>query len=256
MKIETRLRLIAGAGMAAIAGLGLAAHLSAAEPSKISGLDRKAIEDIVHTYIVAHPEVITEAITALQAKEDAALKAKAGDTIAKHPKDIYEDGYSFEWGKKTAPVTIVEFFDYNCVHCREAFPKLMSLIDNQADVRIIFKEFPIFQGSDEPAAAALAAARQGKYLEMHRALMTYQGRVAKEAIEVSAKKAGLDYPRLLKDMKDPAVQKQIAQNHKLGDDLGLDGTPALIIGKELLNGWSPSLFEDLMKKARAAKGKG
>ncbi len=173
---KSRIRLIAGALMGAVGAVAFAAHLAdAAEASRFSPADKKAIETIVHDYIVQHPEVLTEALQALQDKEDQATKAKAEAAIAKRPKDIFSDGYSFSAGNQQAPVTVVEFFDYNCPHCRDAFPKLMNLIDTHANVRIVFKEFPIFDGSDEFAKAAMAAGKQGKYLEFHRALMSTQG---------------------------------------------------------------------------------
>lgn len=251
MTDKKRVRAIAGAMIGAITLIGLAAHFAdAAESSRFSGADKKAIETIVHSYLIEHPEVLTEAFQALQAKEDVASKEKASAAIEKRPQDIFADGYSFVAGNPKAKLTVVEFFDYNCGHCREAFPKLMALIDSHADIRFIFKEFPIFPGSDEAAAAAMAAAKQGKYLEFHRALMGTPGSVNAHSIDEAAKKVGLDVDKLHKDMKDPAIAARLEANHNLGDDLGIDGTPTFIVGKELMSGWSSKMFDDLVAKAK------
>ncbi len=125
----------------------------------------------------------------------------------------------------------------------------MSLIDTHADIRFIFKEFPIFQGSDEASAAAMAAGKQGKYLEFHRALMSTAGAVNAHAIDDAAKKVGLDVDKLHRDMKDPAIAARIEANHKLGEDMGFDGTPTFIVGKEVLAGWSSKSFDELVAKA-------
>jgi protein-disulfide isomerase len=269
MTAKSRLRAIATALIVGVSAMAIAAHLadaagrgapsqsaggSAAEGGRFSSADRKQLETIIHAYIVDHPEVITEAFQALQEKEDAAGKAKAASVIDQRPKDIYNDGYSFVAGNPKSSVSVVEFFDYNCVHCREAFPKIMALLDTHEDVRLVFKEFPIFDGSDEAAKAAMAAARQGKYLEFHRALMVYDGRVSSQAIEDSAKKVGLDLAKLRKDMGDPLFAARLDANHKLGTDLGINGTPSFIVGKQLMPGWSASEFDSLIKKAREKKG--
>lgn len=251
---KTSLRLIAATLLAGISGLALGIHFAdAAESSRFSAADKKAIGEIVRAYLLEHPEILQEAAVAYQDKVEAKAKAKAAETIKKQPKDIFSDGYSFAAGDPNASVTVVEFFDYNCGHCREAFPKLMKLLDAKADIRIIFKEYPIFDGSDEPAKAALAAARQGKYLEFHRALMSTQGRVGPQAIDDAAKKVGLDLAKLKADMKDPLIAARIEANHKLGDELAIDGTPSFVIGDELLAGWSEKVFDDYVKRARDKK---
>lgn len=251
---KSKIRFVATCMMVGVAILSLAARFAdAAESSRFSPADKKALEAIIHDYLVEHPEVLTEAMVALQAKQEAAAKAKASTVIEKRPNDLFADGYSFVAGNPKAKVTVVEFFDYNCGHCRTAFPKLMSMIDTKADIRIIFKEFPIFPGSEEAAAAAMAAGRQGKYLEFHRALMSTKGSVSGHAIDEAAKKVGLNLDQLRKDMKDPLITARIEANHKLGDDLGIDGTPAFIIGKDMLSGWGSKEFDDLVAKA-AKKG--
>lgn len=251
---KSHLRLVAATLLAGILGLALGVHFAdAAENARFSPADKKAIGEIVRSYLLEHPELLNEVFVALQEKTDAQTRAKAADAIKKQPKDIFSDGYSFVAGNPNASVTVVEFFDYNCGHCRTAFPRLMKLIDDKADIRIIFKEYPIFEGSDEPAKAAMAAIKQGKYLEFHRALMATQGRVGPQAIDDAAKKAGLDLAKLKRDMKDPMIAARLVANNKLGEALAIDGTPSFVIGDELLSGWSDKLFDEYVQKARSKK---
>jgi protein-disulfide isomerase len=240
--------------LACVVGVALAAHFAdAAESTRFSSADKKAIEAIVRSYLLENPEILNEAFTALQNKIEAQGKAKASTIIAKRPQDIFADGYSVAVGNPNAAVTVVEFFDYNCAHCRRAFPTLMKLIDDKADIRFIFKEFPIFDGSEELAKAAMAAAKQGKYLAYHRALMGHEGHIGPEAIDEAAKKAGLDVAKLHQDMKDKLFAARLEANHELGDALGIDGTPSFIVGKEMLVGWSETEFGALVKKAKEKK---
>lgn len=254
MLAKTRVRILATALLAGVVSVALAAHFAdAAESARFTSADKKAIEGIVRSYLLENPEILNEAFAALQNKIEAQGKAKASTIIAKRPQEIFADGYSVAIGNPNAAVTVVEFFDYNCGHCRRAFPVIMKLIDDKADIRFIFKEFPIFEGSDEMAMAAMAAAKQGKYLAFHRALMAHEGRIGPESIDEAAKKAGLDVARLRQDMKDPLFAARLEANHKLGEELGIDGTPTFIVGKELLAGWSQQEFEALVKKAQDKK---
>jgi protein-disulfide isomerase len=221
--------------------------------SSFSDKQRSEIGQIVHDYLLEHPEVLLDAMQALQDKQAADAKAQAAEVIQAKPKELFHDGYSFVAGNPHAKVTVVEFFDYNCAYCRKANPKIMQLAKPNSPVKLIFKEYPVLSADSEVAArAAMAAAKQGKYLAFHKALMSYNGRANEAAIETVAKKIGLNLAELKSDMKNPLYQARIEENVKLGDDLQIDGTPSFIVGKELMAGWSESDLDKLIKKE--AKG--
>jgi protein-disulfide isomerase len=243
--------VLAGATIALIGSMLCGATLGApaSTPKSFSDAQRAEIGQIVRDYLVNHPEVLVDAMNALQAKQDAETKAKADAVIKQNPAEIYNDGYSFVAGNPKAKVTLVEFFDYNCGYCRKAFAKMMTLAKPDSDVKFIFKEYPILSPESEVCSrAAFAAAKQGKYLQFHKAMMSHQGRANDEAITEVAKQIGLNLNQLHKDMNDPAVLAHVEQNLKLGNDLGMDGTPSFIVNGQIIDGWSEADVDKAITK--------
>ena len=108
---------------------------------------------------------------------------------------------------------------------------------SDSKLRFVFKEFPILGPASVVASkAALAARAQGKYLEFHNALMSQRGQLDEGVIMRLAKSVGLDTDRLKKDMESAEVTGAIAKNQQLAEELGIRGTPAFIIGDELVPG--------------------
>ena len=132
---------------------------------------------------------------------------------------------------------MVEFFDYNCGFCKRALPDVLRLIEADKDLKIVIKEFPILgAGSMFAARAAIASRRQNKYHEMHLALAKKRGAVNEAAVLKIAKSVGLNMEQLQKDMKSEAVTKIIQRNHAVARALNVNGTPAFIVGDQLLPG--------------------
>jgi protein-disulfide isomerase len=134
-------------------------------------------------------------------------------------------------------VTFVEFFDYNCGYCKSMFPSMMDTIKQDGKIRVIMKEFPILGPPSLTASrVALAARKQGKYSETHLALLGHKGALSDESVMQIAKDVGLDLKKLQDDMKSPEITVILGKNHDLADALGIDGTPALVIGDTLVDG--------------------
>jgi Thioredoxin len=133
-------------------------------------------------------------------------------------------------------VPVVSFLDYRCPFCREHAPIALRLMEERGDVRLVFKEWPIFKGVSITAArAALAAQRQGGYLAMHTTLM--ESRFTDQAAIIGlARSAGLDPARLARDMGDPEIDRHLATTGELAAELGLRGTPSLVIGSRIVPG--------------------
>jgi protein-disulfide isomerase len=136
-------------------------------------MERAELETIIHEYIVTHPEVIEEAIIALNARDRAKAAKAAQEAISQNKDQALQSRYGPLHRSGRCPVTVVEFFDYRCGYCKRSMPFVQELpekYDNK--VRVVFKEYPIFGGISETAAlAALAAGKQDKYYDMHVALM-------------------------------------------------------------------------------------
>jgi protein-disulfide isomerase len=139
-------------------------------------------------------------------------------------------------GPETAPVTIVEFADFECPFCQHIAPELDGLWESRkAAVRFIFKFMPlsIHPHGELAARAAIAALRQGKFWEMHRRLFASGGRLEQTDLEAHAKALGLDVGRFRADMQSSATTAQLDADRKVADDLGVKGTPTLFInGRE------------------------
>ncbi|MDR3477259.1 MAG: DsbA family protein [Gammaproteobacteria bacterium] len=137
-------------------------------------------------------------------------------------------------GNPYGTLSIVEFFDYQCHHCVEMDPKIRALISSNPNLRVIYKEFPIRGAVSEYAAkAALAANMQGKYIPFHEALMQASNDLSEEKVLELAKANGLDVQKLKTEMNSETVNRQIAENTQLAQNLGLSGTPAFFVSKTL-----------------------
>ncbi len=207
---------------------------------------RKGVEEIIKDYLVANPEVILEVQAALEAKMEKEQAEKTKAAIAENAKEIYRREEDPTAGNPKGDITVVEFFDYNCGYCKRGFPGVAKLIETDKNVRVVFKELPILsKGSEEAARVALAARAQGKYWEMHQALLAAKGQ-ANEAMALAvAAKLGLDMDRLKKDMASEAVAAEIAKVQELAQKMGVNGTPHFLIGDRSIAGAPEDLYEQL-----------
>jgi protein-disulfide isomerase len=201
--------------------------------NNFSDSQTKQIQKIVHDYLVQNPQVLVEASQAYQDQEMAKAKTKTQQGIAKNSKLLFNSPGSPTVGNLAGDVTVIEFLDYQCTHCREMSAVLDNLIKADNKVRVVIKQLPIFGGASKYAAqATIASIKQGpaKFLAFHRALLEMPMPVTNEKVLEVAKKVGLNADQLQADIKNKAVEDQINENFKLAQDLGLLGTPAFIIG--------------------------
>jgi protein-disulfide isomerase len=213
---------------------------AAADPAPaIPDAQRQQIESVISDYLDRNPEVVQKALQKLQQREAEAQQQRQREAIAAHTKELYNDPSSPVGGNAKGGITLVEFFDYSCPHCKHSEPAVKSAIEQEGPngaLRVIYKELPILgPGSLYAARAALASMKQGKYPELHRALMDSEN-IDEATVQALAKQVGLDVPRLLKDMEEPEIAQAIDGNSRLAADLDIQGTPAFIIGNQLLPG--------------------
>ena len=247
MKWSTAVRLAALA-----AGLSLAASpATAAEPGPLS---KEAVEQIVRDYLRQHPEVVVEALTEMERRRREAAQQRSREAIAARRQELVADADAPVAGSPAADVTVVEFFDYQCGYCKRAAPAVKELLRTDPRVRLVYKEFPILGEESRTAArAALAARAQGKYVELHDALMAATAPLTGAEVLRLAGAAGLDVARLEADMKAPAIRAAIDRNLALAQALGINGTPAFVIGGELVPGAAPlDELQRLVEQARRA----
>ena len=166
---------------------------------------------------------------------------------------IEREGDPVVLGNPEGDITLTEFFDYNCPFCRETVPVLQGLIQSDPQLRVVFREWPIFgEGSLFAARASLASLAQGGYWQFHAELMKIRGRVEEAPVLRAAKKVGLDMARLRKDMESDRVLAHIDHSMALADHMGLAGTPTFIAGNDGLFGrQARGDLQALVKQARA-----
>jgi protein-disulfide isomerase len=200
-------------------------------------MPRQAIEEIVHDYILKHPEVIVESVRSLQERERNAQTERSRQVIITRRDELLHDRESPVAGNHAGDVTVVEFFDYRCPHCKAVAATVKQLIQSDPQVRVVFKEFPILgEESTLAAKAALAAHVQGKYAAFHSALMEAREPLNQAVVLRIAADQGLDTEKMSADMQKPEIAAAIQQNRSLAQALGINGTPAFVVGDELVRG--------------------
>jgi protein-disulfide isomerase len=211
-----------------------------------------ALEQAIHDYILAHPEVIAESLQKYQQQQEEAQKQAHAQAVKDLQPQLVNNPASPVLGNPAGDVTVVEFLDYRCPYCKAMHKPIADMIAADGNVRVVIKEFPIL-GDDSlfAARAALAAGKQGKYSEMHDALMTFKGKLTAQDVETTAALLGMDVAKLKEDMAAPEVDQELQQNYNLAESLGINGTPAFVIGGALIPG--AIKLEDL--KAHIAKAR-
>jgi protein-disulfide isomerase len=227
-----------------LAAVSLAAVIALAWVDLRSDRERDAsqltgpkVEKIVAEYLQQHPEVIVAALQDYQVRQKAQQTDKTRKEIVAARNELIKDPTSPVGANAAGDVSIVEFFDYQCPYCKAVAPDLAKALAADGKVRLIYKEFPILGPSSITAAkAALAAQAQGKYVPFHEKLMAYKGHMDDGMVYSIASTVGLDIDRLKADMESPDIKDTIKRNYQLADKLDIQGTPAFIIGDELLPG--------------------
>lgn len=225
--------------------LALVACSPPAPAARVDIEDRDQVRAVVRDYLVNDPAILDEALTALQARRDAARAI-----------EIQTDPRDFVIGPADAPVTLVEFFDYRCPYCHSAMSWVFETAAARRDVRIVFKEYPIL-GADSVNAsrAAIASIKQGRYRAFHQGLMAHRGDLDDAAIDAIAARVGIDAARLRRDMSDPAVDAIIENNHRLAGESGINATPTFLVNGEPVARFDPALLRQrLNEAARGATG--
>lgn len=216
---------------------GIVSSVSAAE---FSDSQRKEMEAIIKDYLLSNPDLLREMGQRLEQQERLAEDQQRKGALVSNADQIFRDGTDFVAGNPKGTVTMVEFFDYNCGWCKKGFPEVLSLIEEDKDLKFVMKEFPIFGGdSDYAAQAAIAANKQGKYWALHVAMMGHEGKITKETVDELATAQGLDMAQLKKDMESPETAGILERNRALAQSLAINGTPAFIIDDRLVPGYLP-----------------
>jgi protein-disulfide isomerase len=242
-----------------LAAAALAALLVACQPAaKDDGKPSKAevaFGQSVRAYLLAHPEVIEEAVNKLnderRAEASAQHLADAKRLIPPHRAALERDGRDLVINP-AGTITVVEFFDYNCGYCKSSAPEILDIIEKNPDIRFVFKELPIFgEASDTAAKVALTPQGKAKGLPLFKAFMAEKP-LDEAAIDRVLAAQGLDPAATRKAAAAPEIAKQVEDVRQLAIALQIQGTPAFVVGDVLVPGADMKALRAAITQAQAA----
>ncbi len=221
-------------------GLSIAVAPAPAPAAQFTPDQKTEMGGIIKDYIMAHPEVLRDAITELDDREKLAEAESRRKALAEIGSKLAEEPDSLVIGNPVGTVTLVEFFDYNCGYCKRALTDLDRLMKANKDLRVVLRDFPILSsGSVDAALVALAVHNQltgDAYWEYHRKLLGMRGSIGRQQAMDVAKSMGVDMDRLGRDAADPKTRAAIQQSLSAAQSLALNGTPSYIVGDDAIVG--------------------
>jgi protein-disulfide isomerase len=235
------------------------AEATAAAPSDsataaFSPEQKAQLENVIRDFILNNPEVLMESVNKMREKQQQAQNEQSKEALKGEIAFLTGPDMP-DAGNKKGDVTIIEFFDYNCGYCKKAFTDTVApAVEADKNVRFVFIELPILSESSRLAAEyAMAAAEQGKYWEYHKALMNFKGPKTEETLTAEAQKIGLDVAKLKTDAKSQKVQDLLKKKTESAQKLAISGTPAFIVGDEIIRGFIPyDAMKPMIEKVRAS----
>jgi protein-disulfide isomerase len=245
----------AGSLAAALTLGALASPAQAADP--LTPEQTEAVKALIREHLIANPDILKDAFQALKVKEEAEEKAQQAAMIKELGPLLTNPEGLVTLGNPKGDVTVVEFSDYNCGYCKRVFPVLWDVIAKDGNIKLYIMEYPILGPESvlgARAAMAVADIDPAKYEPFHKALMAHKGKLSQDVIDDVAKGQGLDPETVKATMSAGDVDAKIAQSFQLAQALGISGTPAFIVGDQLIPGaMGPDTLTALIKDARAAK---
>jgi protein-disulfide isomerase len=221
--------------------LALAAGFAGAAAFAFSGLGDRQVE----RYLLANPELLPRIVAELE-------KTQAQDRLAKAGMDLFKPYAGAVLGNPAGKHTLVKFTDYNCGYCRASAGDVQKLIAADPELKVIIREWPIFEGSSTVASLALAATKQGKYEAFHQALFA-GGDTSEAGVAAAVRKVGLDYEKLKTEAASPQIAYELDRNTRWAQELGFTGTPSWIAGGRIIEGAVPA---ETLAEAIAGGGSG
>jgi protein-disulfide isomerase len=253
-----RNKLTAGALALALTASTVLVPASVHAEETFSRTQTNELHNIIREYLLENPEILNQMITKLQTAEREQQEKSAKAAITSNADTLFRNGQDVVVGNPNGNVTMVEFFDYNCGYCKRSVADVLRLTEEDKNLRVVMKEFPILsEGSTIASRAALASKKQGKYWEFHLALMGASGSIDSEAkVMAIATETGLDIARLKADMDTDAasIDKHLDETRALAQALGINGTPAFVIDENLVPGALP--YEQLAASVKSVRDSG
>jgi protein-disulfide isomerase len=228
--------------------LTLAAALTASSAfagglGEMTDAERDAFRAEVKAYLMENPEVIVEAMTELQVKEDEAAYQRDVEMLKANAEVIFNSPDDWVGGNPDGDITVVEFMDYRCGYCRKAYEDVEALVKTDGNIRFVLKEFPIL-GEESLVSSQFAIAVRmlygdDAYKSAHDALVTLRGDATLETMQRLAQDLGHDPAAVTAKMASEEVKAVITANHELATLMEINGTPTFVIDQTMVRGYVP-----------------
>ena len=247
-------RILSSFALACALAVPMAASAGPLDLDNMSEADRDQFRAEVRAYLLENPEVIFEAIQILEERRNLAAQQADVQMIADNAEALFNDGYSYVGGNPDGDVTVVEFIDYRCGYCKKAHPEIQELLERDPNVRLIVKEFPIL-GPDSVRAGKMALAAlaidAGKYKALSDELMSYRGNLTEQVAYRIAGSVGYDIAELKERAGSNEIDDKLNRNYQVAQALRLEGTPAFVVGTEVIRGYLP--VDDMLAAVQEAR---
>lgn len=211
--------------------------------SAMTEAEREAFGQEVRDYLMENPQVILDAVTALEEQQADQQAAADEALVADNADAIFDDGYSWVGGNPDGDITVVEFLDYRCGYCRRAAEEVEQLIASDGNIRFIVKEFPILGEasviSSRFALAVREVAGDDAYKAAHDALIALNSDISEPVMRRLAESLGVDADAVLAEMDSDEITQVITDTRALAQKLNINGTPTFVMGEELVRGYVP-----------------
>jgi protein-disulfide isomerase len=213
---------------------------SALDLSAMTEDERAAFGAAVRSYLMENPQVLVEAINELEARQVAEAARSDQELASTHAEALFQDGASWIGGNPEGSVEMAMFIDYRCGVCRQFNAEVLDAVEEDGDIRLVMKEFPILGPESEMASrfavAVLQAAGDEAYLAAHNALMEMRGQVSEDSLRQIAGRIGVDADDIVNRMETESVTAVLRANRELADAMAIQGTPTFVIGDQMLRG--------------------
>jgi len=212
----------------------------------------------VRAYLLENPEVIMEAVAVLEQRQAAQEASSDQELIAQFSDQLFNDGYSHIAGNPDGTLLMVEFMDYKCGYCKRAHPDILTLIENNPDIRLVLKEFPILgQESTLASRAAIAVLindGDDTYEAFADALMRENGPLTEISLPLIAERIGADSAKMMETIPSPLITQMIQSNRALAQQMAITGTPSFVVNNQMLRGYLPlAQMQQVIDQARDAQ---
>lgn len=225
--------------IAVVSTLSLITCLAAAAPNQpttkiannvFTQEQNSAIDEQVQKYLSNNPKAVVDALVNYREQEIKRMESNAQNAVSKNAKEILGNVSAPTLGNPNGNVVLVEFLDYQCGHCKKMTTTVKGLIEQNKDLKVIIKELPILgEASTYAAKVALAANQQGKFSEVHTALLNANERLTNENIEKIARDQGVDWSLIQVALQNATIDAELDKVFNIAQQLNIMGTPAFII---------------------------